>query len=347
MSVFPMIDRWMVLAAAVLAAAVEPARAIEPAPPSQGLGRVLEVEHSGATRSFVPQAGPVQELVRAGLTRFTGLDTTRAAWLSLVSTQDTVGLKVHSAPGAASGTRGVVVAALIETLLEAGVPASQIVIWDKRLIDLRLAGFYELAAKYQVRVAGAVDTGFDAQAKYDSSLLGKLVYGDLEFGKRGEGVGRASHVTTLLTKEITKIVSVTPLLNHNLAGVSGVLHGLALSSVDNTLRFEEPERLSSAIPEIVALPEIGDRLVLNIVDALLCQYRGEERTLLHYSTPLNQLWFSKDPVAVDVLANAELDRQNKDRKLSRSTQAIYENAALLDLGVADPKRIKTERFVVN
>jgi hypothetical protein len=154
-------------------------------------------------------------------------------------------------------------------------------------------------------------------------------------------------VTTLLTKDITKIVNVTPLLNHNLAGVSGALHGLAMGSVDNVLRFEEPERLASAIPEIVAMPEVGDRVVLNIVDALICQYRGEERTLLHYSTAYNQLWFSKDPVAVDVLANSELDRQNKERKLSRSAQAIYENAALLELGVADLKRIKTERFVVN
>lgn len=335
-------DRRIFLAALMLAAPLF-LRAAEPAP----LGRVLIVEHSGATQAFVPQPAAVRDLVKAGLTRFTGLDTTRGAWLSLLSTQDTVGIKVHSAPGAASGTRAAVVEALIETLLEAGLPASQIVIWDRRLVDLRLAGFYELAAKHHVRVAGAVDAGFDPGAKYENPLLGKLVYGDLEFGKKGEGVGRNSHVTTLLTKDITKIVNVTPLLNHNLAGVSGALHGLALGSVDNVLRFEEAERLASAIPEIVALPEVGDRVVLNIVDALICQYRGEERTLLHYSTPYNQLWFSKDPVAVDVLANSELDRQNKERKLSRSAQAIYENAGLLELGVADPKRIKTERFVVN
>ena len=37
---------------------------------------------------------------------------------------------------------------------------------------------------------------------------------------------------------MTKIINVTPLLNHNLAGVSGILYGLAIGSVDNTLRFE-------------------------------------------------------------------------------------------------------------
>jgi hypothetical protein len=87
-------------------------------------------------------------------------------------------------------------------------------------------------------------------------------------------------------------------------------------------------------------------VVLNIVDALICQYRGEERTLLHYSTALNQLWFGTDPVALDVLGLSELAVYNTDRKPSKSLQAIYDNAALLELGTADLKRIKTERSVV-
>jgi hypothetical protein len=156
--------RWMLLAATILGLAAAPACAAEPAT----LGRVLIVEDADATRAFVPQPTPVREMVQAGLTRFTGLDTTRAAWLSLVSTQDTVGLKVHSAPGAASGTRAAVVGAVIETLLEAGLPASQIVVWDRRAVDLRLAGFHDLAARYGVRVAGAVDAGFDPEAKYEN-----------------------------------------------------------------------------------------------------------------------------------------------------------------------------------
>ncbi|HUS10915.1 MAG TPA: DUF362 domain-containing protein [Pyrinomonadaceae bacterium] len=309
-------------------------------------GRVLMVEHPGATRSYVPQTDPVRELVRTGLEHFTGKRDITEAWLSLVSTQDIVGLKVYSAPGPASGTRKTVVAALIETLIEAGITPRQIVLWDRRLIDLRLAGYFELAAKYNVRVEGAVDSGFDARVPYSSTILGKLVFSDLEFGKRGDGVGKNSYVSTLLTREITKIVNVTPLLNHNVAGVSGVIYGLAIGSIDNTLRFEEPDRLANAVPEIYALPEIGDRVVLNIVDALICQYRGEERTLLHYSTPLNQLWFSTDPVALDVLALAELTRQNKERKLSKSTQSLYDNAALLELGTASVDQIRVEHLVL-
>ena len=52
-------------------------------------------------------------------------------------------------------------------------------------------------------------------------------------------------------------------------------------------------------------------MVLNITDALICQYEGGERGLLHYSATLNELRFSRDPVALDVLSIQELDRQRQ------------------------------------
>ena len=307
-------------------------------------GQVLVVQHPGATRAFAPQPTAIREMVREGIIRFAAKPNVAEAWRSLVSTQDTIGLKVHSAPGRTSGTRPAVVGAFIETLLEAGIPASRIVIWDRRDVDLRLAGFHELGERYGVTVTGAIDEGFDEKHSYEAALLGKLVYGDVEFGRKGEGVGRKSYVSKLLTQKITKIVNITPLLNHNFAGVSGALYGLAMASVDNTLRFEESQRLATAVPEIYALPEVGDHVILNVVDALICQYQGEERSLLHYSTALNELWFSSDPVAVDVLAVQELEREKGPENRRTAAKEIYNNAALLELGTSDPNKIKVERI---
>lgn len=314
------------------------------APEGHPSARVLIVEHPAATQAFSPQSKPVEAMMKAGLLKFTGASDEKFAWRSLVSTQDVIGIKVHSAPGRTSGTRPVVVAALLESMLRGGILPGQIVIWDRRSVDLRLAGYDDLARKYQVSIAGALDEGFDRESFYATPLLGKLVYGDLEFGEKGEGVGRKSYVSKLLTKRLTKILNVTPLLNHNQAGVSGAIYGLAMASVDNTLRFEDTDRLTTAVPEIYALPELADKVVLNIVDALICQYRGEERSLLHYSTVLNQLWFSRDPVAVDALAIQVLDQTRAERKSHRNTLQIYSNAALMDLGVADTNRLKIERI---
>ena len=292
----------------LLAFAVFSTRGAEAPEPPTREARVVVARNALATVSFNPNASQVEALFSKALADLTSETNAALAWSALVSTQEIVGIKVLSSPGATSGTRPTVVDALVQSLLKAGFAGDHILIWDKKLADLRRAGFVALAERRGVRVAGAEEEGYDESTFYENELLGKLVWGDHEFGKKGEGVGRKSFVSNLVTKKMTRIINVTPLLNHNLAGVSGNLFGLALSSVDNTLRFElDPPRLARAIPEIYALPSVGDRVVLNVVDALICQYLGEERGLLHYSTALNELRLSKDPVALDMLSIQELD----------------------------------------
>jgi hypothetical protein len=305
--------------------------------------QVFVVEDRHATDAFEPRAARIQQMVYRAITNLTGKATVAEAWQSLVSTQDVVGIKVFSEPGPNSGTRQSVVAAVVEGLLSAGVRSNNIIVWDKHQTDLRLAGYLNLARRYQVRVVGSVEAGYDEKTFYETALLGSLVWGDFEFGRKGEGIGRKSFVSKLVSTEMTKIINITPLMNHNLAGVAGNLFSLALGSVDNTTRFEfDPARLATAVPEIYALPVLSDHVVLNIVDALICQYEGEERSLLHYSTTLNQLRFSRDPVALDVLSLHELAKQRKnanDPTVKANTE-LYSNAALLELGVSELNQIE-------
>jgi hypothetical protein len=305
------------------------------------------VQDPEATDAFQPNSDHVQAMVNRAITNLTEKSTVPAAWLSLVSTQDIVGIKVFSEPGPNSGTRPAVVAAVVQGLLSAGLRPQQIVVWDKYQSDLRLAGFFDLAKRYGVRVAASSEAGYDETNFYAAPLLGNLVWGDFEFGKKGEGVGRKSFVSKLVSLQMTRIINITPLINHNEAGVCGILFSLALGSVDNTTRFEsDTARLATAVPEIYALPALGDRVVLNIVDALICQYEGEERSLLHYSAVLNQLRFSRDPVALDVLSLQELDRQRQIAKapLVKTNRELYANASLLELGVSDVKKIQVENI---
>jgi hypothetical protein len=309
--------------------------------------QVYIVQDPEATESFEPRPRRVQAMVTRAITNLTGKATAPEAWRSLVSTQDTVGIKVFSEPGPNSGTRPAVVAAVVQGLLDAGLPPDHIIIWDKRQIDLRLAGFITLAKQFGVRVAGSAEAGYDETKFYDTPLLGNLVWGDLEFGRKSAGFGRKSFVSKLVADQMTKIINITPLMNHNEVGVAGNLFSLALGSVDNTTRFEsDPERLARVVPEIYALPSLSDRVVLNIVDALICQYEGEERSLLHYSTVLNQLRFSRDPVALDVLSIQELDAQRQNAKVPpvKANLDLYNNAELIELGVSDLKRIHVQNL---
>jgi hypothetical protein len=335
-----------------------PARAEEPllnagatAPPAV----VVTVHDAQATEAFRARPEIVRAMVDRGITNLTGKATVAEAWRSLVCTQDTadltkeiIGLKVYSVPGPNSGTRPAVVAAIVEGLLAAGVPPKHVIVWDRQLWQLRLAGYSELADHYGIRLAGSAQEGYDEKAApYENPILGKLIWGDLEFGRQGENTGRNSYFSKLLTQEITRIINVSPMLNHDLAGVSGNLYSLAIGSVDNVVRFEaDGDRLARAVPEIYAQSLLSDRVALNVTDALICQYEGGERGLLHYSKALNELRFSKDPVALDCLSVKELGelRTASGAPSLKPSLDLYANAALLQLGVNDLKHIRVEKL---
>jgi len=303
---------------------------------------VVVVEDRKAVRAFEPQFSLVQTLVDRGICKMTGKDTISNAWKTLVTTQDVIGIKVLSSPGL-SGTRPAVAEAVVTSLINSGIPTSNIIIWDKHIADLRSAGFVDVANRHQVRVQGSAEMGYDEKVYYDNSILGTLVWGDLEFGRPDTKKGRKSYFSKMLTSQVTKIINIAPLLNHNVAGINGCLCSLALGSVDNTMRFElQDDRMARAIPEIYAQPPLVDHTVLNIMDALLAQYQGEQTSLLQYAVPLGQIWFSKDPVALDVLGMAELDRQRQVVGLppSKANPELYQNATLMELGVSEIRKIQ-------
>ena len=111
---------------ASIALAAEPFTTTRSAPPS----RVVIVEDRKATDSFRPRADRVAAMVNRGLTNLTSKPTPQEAWLSLVSTQDIIGIKVYSNPGPNSGTRPAVAGAVAQGLIAAGLPPTNIIVWD-------------------------------------------------------------------------------------------------------------------------------------------------------------------------------------------------------------------------
>ncbi len=338
---------WPLLAAR--AAAQEP---VSPPKMNTSRARVVIVQDPEATYDLQPVPEKIEAMVGRGLTNLTGKTTVTDAWLSLVTPRDTVGIKVYSAPGPNSGTRPAVAAAVVEGLIAAGIPPKQIIIWDKRAVDLRLAGYFDFEQRYGIRVMGSIEAGYDEKTFYEAALLGPMNWTDLEFNQRGPGMGRKSYVSRLVSQDVTKIINLTPMMHHNVVGVYGNLYSLTMASVDNTLRFEGNDAaLDKAVPEIYALRVFGDkvageRVVLSVTDALICQYEGQQQGLLHYSTVLDQLRFSHDPVALDVLSLEEIKHQ---RELAGVTAAntnmdLFNNASLLEIGVSDTNRIDVTRL---
>ena len=85
-------------------------------------------------------------------------------------------------------------------------------------------------------------------------------------------------------------------------------------------RFEgDADRLAVAVPEIYALPVVGDRVVLNVTDALLGQYQGGPRGFLQYSTVLDHLVEPRSRGAGHAGAE-ELERERRARHARNSSR---------------------------
>ena len=308
----------------------------------------MVVKGETAVTDFVVKAEEVERMLEKAIAQYFS-SPSAMVWKTLLTPEDIVGIKVYSASSGNSGTRVESVSAVVKSLVLAGIEPDRIIVWDRRLGDLRAGGFLALEQTLGVRVRAAADSGYSDDAFYETPLIGKLEWGDKEFGVEAEGVGRKSHVAKLVSDQMTKIISIAPAMNHNMTGTAGNLVSLALGSVDNTARFRaEARRLATAVPEIYAMEQISDRVVLCITDALICQFEGEKRGLLHYSVPLGEIRVSQDPVALDVLVIDDIQRlrkQSQNGELS-TNQELYRNASLLQLGTSNPRAILVERFSI-
>lgn len=317
--------------------------------PTNSTARIVVAQGENLLEHFLPYDDRVEQTFNLGLLQFTRTTSVANAWRTLVSSNDTVGIKIFSEPGPLCGTRPAVVKAAVRGLLASGVPAGKIILWDKHTAKLRNAGYFQIAQQLGIKIAGAAESGYDTNTFYlpESPVIGALVWGDVEFGNTNSGVGKKSFVSKLISQRITKIISIAPLINENGAGICGHFYNLGMGSIDNTRRYEgDRDRLAAALPEIYALPVIGDRVALHITDALLGQYQGGPASYVQYCARPQQIWFSRDPVALDTLGLNELlrERRNANSTPQPSNFEIYTNAALLQLGVRDPAKIQIERI---
>ncbi len=202
--------------------------------------RVIRVHDAAATRFLTPNPARVRAMLDRALPKFTGQPTPRTAWRTLVKPTDVIGLKVDAHHGPMAGTRPALVEAVARSLMDAGIPAQQIVIWDRSLEELKKAGYARMAKALGVRLAGARDAGYESHPHFDVTLTHPLQPGDRFFGKPEDAqLKRLSHLSKLLTRDLTCIINLHPLIAHPVTGSRGHLDALGLDSVDNTARFEK------------------------------------------------------------------------------------------------------------
>ncbi len=289
---------------------------------------------------FTPNRPAIEELTDQLVMAATGQKTVAAAWRSMVSPGDHIGIKIAVSGGREFSTHAPIVDAVLRGLNAAGVPMSQVVIWDRT--DPENAGYETMAGGATVRHVEPF-TGYDPKAVATMPVVGKLIWGDAAFRPRGpnplapinrEQYSVDSHWSRLITG-LNKIINIPLMSSSEECGVAGCIYNVTVPNVDNWRRFvDEPDFGDPYLCELYADPHAGPKVILNIMDGLIAQFGGGPDWQPNYSWTYSTILAGTDPVAIDATALRLLDQWRKDAKLPPLTErARYlKTASTMGLG---------------
>ena len=321
--------------------------------PSTQSSVVYKTHDADAIVDYRTNPRTVRAMVDRLVLAATGQSDLAAAWGSLVSPNDKVGIKISAAGGELFTTHHDIVTAIVDGLVAAGHPRSSIIVWDRSLEGTKGAGYKVGADGFQMKSIAPRD-GYDPKATFTAPLLGKLVWGDVDYisdkGKSvplsdTENTSNVSHFCKILATDVTKVINVPVMCTSNTNGIAGCLYNMTLPNIDNWRRFAQGTPFGAeSIAIIYANPTISQRVVLNIMDGLLAQYGGgpasQPNFALHHAT----LYASKDPVALDSVALKQLDvwRAKESFPPIGRLASYVQTATTVGLGNSNASRIEVK-----
>ncbi len=303
--------------------------------------RVVIARDPRSVDFYEAQTNRVTRMVERGILALTQAPDATTAWREFVQPNDVVGIKINSLPGPSMGTRREVVIAVVEGLKRAGVPARNIIIWDRSEDSLVAAGWdLHDGGEGPMCIATLPNIGWDSHTYYQVPHVGTVIWGDLEFRERD--ISERSYYSRIVTERISKLINIPVLMDNRHVGVTGCLYNVAMGSVDNNRRFQtESLHYDAGIAEICGRPPINRKLVLNILDGLVAQYAGGPVFQPQACWTPGEIYLSRDPVALDALALAAIEKRRKEAGIPSLRERAHHihYAAEMGVGVDDPARM--------
>ena len=265
--------------------------------------------------------GKLDEVLTAVLTRAAGEETPVGAMRHLFRPTDVVGIKLNCIAGRGLSPSPALVRRLCDHLREAGVPARNIVIWDRTDRELSAAGYEIVRSGSGVRCMGTED--------------------DYEKTPREWGAG-GSCFAGILVNDLTALINVGVLKDHDLAGVS-----VGLKNWYGTIHNPNKHHAGGCapyIPHLAAYPLIRKKLRLTVIDASTVQYQGGPARNPRWNAAWNGVLASTDPVAVDAVGWRIIETHRKEAGLPPLAEEKREPtwigaAGRLGLGQAEMAKI--------
>lgn len=280
-------------------------------PEPRPLPDVVQINSDFAVRGRRVHQAVLPEMIQTALREVTGRASTTEAWRSLLRADDVIGLKCNRSAAAGLGTSDPFAGAVIESLLSAGFERQQIV---------------------------AIEVGADV---YKKNGILRPARGWLSTpAKFASG---EDHLSAVLD-QVTAIINIPFLKTHNIAGMTCCLKNLSHGLIKHPARYHG-SHCSPYIADIVALPQIRDKVRLSLVNALRIVFDRGPEARDEFTWDAGILLASTDLLACDTVG---LNIINTERKIlglgnvdSGERRTLYLDAASQrGLGQGDLHRIE-------
>jgi len=372
----------LVLGTPILWAADEKKAAVPPATPKTNIddaiktpktkfslpglhpGRVAEVHDAAAMSGDIVNPQIVDAMVEKAVTTLTGKPM-KESFSRFFTPTDVVGIKVNPVGAGLISTRLEVVDAVIRWLRSGGIPAKNIIIWDRFDYMLKDAGF--TAERYPGIGIEGLQTMDEAAAEgktadnsrwldksgkhlSENNFDRKVFYWadaeapqDMPYLNQHVFNSKYSYFGKLLTQKLTKIINI-PVFKNTGNGISMATKNMGYGAVCNTGRLHRP-LFFNVCTEVLAFPVIRDKMVLNITDGLRAQYDGGPMPNAKFAYHYNTLFAATDPFALDMTCHNILVKKRKEMNVKgfnehpRFTEYLR-YAEQLGLGIGNPEKIE-------
>ena len=327
--------------------------------PGKYPGRVIMVKNSGSVVNNEPVEAVAYLMLQKAMLELTGQKNLNKAWRTFVSPGEKIGLKVNPVAGKELSTSHAVVKSVVKQLTESGIKRQDIIIWDRRDMELKDAGF--TAENYPgIKITGTEmkdESGsfYDKDGKlYGERNIDKewFYWADVESEYDSEtmpymiNTGKYSYFTKIVTREVDKIINI-PILKNAGGSITNAMKNLAFGVITNTGRLHA-QLWNDTCAEVCAFAPVRDKVVLNITDGLKGCFNGGPAANPQFFCNYNTLLVASDPVATDRIAYDII----AEKRIAEGLMKVPNPAVLtflkmssdLGLGISEKEKIDLKTF---
>lgn len=267
----------------------------------------------------------LKEKLDRALMKLTNTDTVDKAWKSLFSAKDVVGLKLNCLAGKGLSSTPELVLAVVDGLLQAGVPEQNIIIWERFDRELVRAGF-------KINRSGKGVRCFGTERDYEDELT---------------SLGSVGSCLSKIFVRSTALVNIGVIKDHNLAGVSiGMKNLYGIIHNPNKYHFNNCDPY---VADISASRPVRRRMRLIIADGLWAQFNNGPARDDHYRWAEDTVLVGLDPVSVDAVGTDIIEKKRKAEGLKSLAEdgrapRWLNTATKLGLGESDLSKIKITKI---